>query len=87
MFEGAWQGHLPRAKAAAGPFVETLTWRLYYDAGEAKFQTETWKGSLGIWRSRGFSGDDGRRISNRARNECAVTGQHTAIYSARGRNL
>jgi hypothetical protein len=34
------------AKAAAGPLVETLTGRLYHDAGEAKFQKEEQKGSL-----------------------------------------
>jgi hypothetical protein len=52
------------AKVAAGPLVETLTRRLYDDASEAKFHTEAWKGSLGIGCSRGFSGDDGRCISN-----------------------
>jgi hypothetical protein len=67
--------------------VETLTRRVYHDAGKAKFQKKEQKGSLGIGRSRSFSGDDGRRISNRTRNECAVTGQHTAIYSGRGGNL
>jgi hypothetical protein len=62
------------AKVGAGPLVETLTRRVYHDAGEAKFQTETWKGSLGIGRSRGFPGDDGCRIGNRTRNECPVAG-------------
>jgi hypothetical protein len=35
------------AKVGAGPLVETLTRRVYHDAGEAKFQTETRKSSLG----------------------------------------
>jgi hypothetical protein len=34
------------AEAAAGPLVETLTGRLYHDAGEANFQKEEQKGSL-----------------------------------------
>src|SRR5580692_5880684 len=75
------------AKASAGPLVETLTRRVYHDAGEAKFQKEEQKDSLGIGRRRGFSGDDGRRIGNRTRNECAVAGQRTASYSVRGGNL
>jgi hypothetical protein len=80
------------AKVGAGPLVETPTRRLYHDAGEAKFQTETWKNglgkvSLGIGRGRGFSGDDGCCIGNRTRNECPVTGQRTAPYSGRGGNL
>jgi hypothetical protein len=57
------------AKAAAGPLDETLTRRLYHDAGEAKFHTKARKGSLGIGCSRGFAGDDGRCISNRTHNE------------------
>jgi hypothetical protein len=75
------------AKVDAGPLVETLTRRVYHDAGEAKFQTEARQGSLGIGRSWGFSGDDWRRIGNRTRNECTVAGQRTAIYSGRGGNL
>jgi hypothetical protein len=67
------------ATTGAGPLVETLTRRVYHDAGEAKFQKETRKGSLGkvslgMGRSRGFSGDDGCCIGNRTRNECTVTG-------------
>ena len=34
------------AKAGAGPLVETLTRRVYHDAGEAKFQKEEQKGGL-----------------------------------------
>jgi hypothetical protein len=49
--------------------VETLTRRVYHDAGEAKFQKEARQDSLGMGRSRGFSGDDGRCIGNRTRNE------------------
>jgi hypothetical protein len=68
------------AKATAGPLVETLTRRVYHDASEAKFQKEARKSSLcqkgnfGIGRSRGLSGDDGRRVGNRTRDECAVAG-------------
>ena len=39
------------------------------------------KAAVGIGRSRGFSGDDGRCIGNRTRNECTVAGQRTAIDS------
>ena len=35
------------AKLGAGRLVETPTRRLYHDEGEAKFQTKTWKSSLG----------------------------------------
>jgi hypothetical protein len=56
------------AKIDAGPLVETLTRRLHHDAGEAKFQKEARKSSLGMGRSRGFTGDDGRCIGNRTRN-------------------
>jgi hypothetical protein len=45
---GSWRGALKwrSAKANAGPLVETLTGRLYHDAGEANFQKEEQKGSL-----------------------------------------
>src|SRR5580700_4835643 len=75
------------AKLGAGPLVETPTRRLYHDEGEAKFQTQTCKSSLGMGRSRGFSGDDGRCIGKCTGNDCTVTGQRTASYSGRGGNL
>jgi hypothetical protein len=62
------------ATTGAGPLVETLTRRVYHDAGEAKFQKEARKINLGIGRGRGFFGDDGRCISNRTHNECTVAG-------------
>jgi hypothetical protein len=45
---GSWRGALKwrSAKANAGPLVETLTRRVYHDAGEAKFQKKEQKGSL-----------------------------------------
>ena len=69
------------------PLVETLTRRVYHDAGEAKFQKKEQKGSLGIGRRRGFFGDDGRGIGKRTRNECTVAGQRPATYSDRGGDL
>ena len=48
--------------------------RFDYGEGEAGFQTETRKGSLGIGGSRGFSDHNGRCISNRTRN-CTVAGR------------
>ena len=75
------------AKLGAGPLVETPTRRLYHDEGEAKLQTQTCKSSLGMGRSRGFSGDDGRCIGKCTGNDCTVTGQRTASYSGRGGNL
>jgi hypothetical protein len=59
--------------------------RFHYGEGEARLQTEAFKdGFTCVGGCRGFFGDDGRRIGNRAGNRPAVPGLWEENSSRRG---